>query len=172
MKTLVIALIVTFFTSNCFANQVKESTNSSDNKPVSKRSNIVLHYGRLYVGDDFYIVTVVKSEGMDKMSIYDNQNKELLSFSSDSVGNSFRTVELKYVEAYGDVVIITTWSKGAHGSMIRVFDLKKPEPLVLERSSSWSTDYYISDGESLNIVQKGDMNDDTVIPKDYNLKWP
>jgi len=134
-------------------------------------TNKIIHYSRLYLDDSDYLQALVNTDkGMHALHLFDLDGKELLSFESEIVGNGFRSVDLVYVKAYKKNVLVTVWKKGAHGTMIRLFDYAEKKPLLLERSSSWGTTFNILDGK-LNIMQTGNM-DKNGTPEEYNLLWP
>ncbi len=137
-----------------------------------KKDNI-LYYGRLYFNDsNYYIALISRHGGMDHLSIIDQSENIITNFSADSVGNPFRSIDIKNISSYGSAIIITVWNKGAHGSMIRLFDPKKiKENPIFERNSSWNTDYLVGEDGFLQIFQKSDQKADASF-ENFNLKWP
>ncbi len=143
-------------------------------KDISKfQDNGLLFYSKIYFGEKFLKAYVISRQSHDHLVVFSEDNKKLIEFSSSTIWNGFRSIHSLSLKDGKTSVLVTIWSSGSHGSMIRIFDpfQKKAASIPLyQETSSWDIRYELK-GEYIEIHKRGDLLENG-FPKQEIIRWP
>lgn len=118
--------------------------------------------------DDRPLKVLVRSDGgEDRLYVFDSARG--IQLIEDS-GQTDRFVDAQVFQSdrKSSPVIVTRWSKGAHGQQVRIYD---GSTMVFQKASAWPMEIEEQKGR-LRIRGGSELEKDGQKPKPFEVRWP
>lgn len=118
--------------------------------------------------DDRPLKVLVRNEGgEDRLLVFDSaRGVQVLEDSGQT--ERFLDAQVFQSNRRSAPVIVTRWSKGAHGHQVRIYD---GPTMVFQKASAWPMEIENDKGR-LRIRGASEMEKDGQKPKPFEIRWP
>ena len=120
--------------------------------PKEIESKGVLHYETVIHGEVPYKFLITKNQGMAKLSVYNENEKLILTRERALALEGFKKLKIKSLISDNSKYLITFWKKGAHGTTVEVFDLSKKGSKPIKIINSYLSIDYQETLDSFSVV--------------------
>ena len=147
----------------------RESAQSQGTRTLQELSEKgVRFYAEFSQVDDRPLKILVRSEGgEDRLLVFDSaKGVPLLEDSGQT--ERFLDAQVFQSDRKSSQMIITRWSKGAHGQQVRIYD---GAALVFQKASAWPMEIENEKGR-LRIRGASELEKDGQKPKPFEIRWP